>query len=630
MPVAAAYTLRRNIRRAEHLTPAFHFMHAVAFRPVVAAAVLIWVVPCEIVAAQAKASDTPAAAGDAAESAADSDEIVSLAAYNVKADRIEDFGLRIDSAPYPDASRRLTNATLWFAKFAPQIVSVVPNTVAEKAGLQPGERILKSDGRSTVGGLFSTGKFGQWSKSQKKKWADVAAGKTNVTWTLEVQSPATKAVRTVKLAVPTPPPRWGASIWRTPPSRRPSVVAESGPLAERSRAVLDNGIAVLLGWPLSIAAAGNVSPGSQPLVTGYEWRIESGRRLHRMVVTQVRDRTLVFLELASPETGNRIYLTSPSGVLEKTWLWGRGQNIAVMKAGTPEAAARAGEVKLEDARLGFAHELDLWTTKVRKLSPRWPMEVIPGFDPDAIFAVLAPKTDKPATATTSPVRPLAADFLKLPPATDEQRALFADAYGKLGAEQDEWAFTETSHGLGDKRVLGTRVDPSKPEAERCVLVSIDGRPPTAEQLQQWRDDGGDVPKPLGDLPPLASLVDLKDLRVAQEEAEVVVFELPIRGGSAEFPAEKFQALFRVNKTTRGFEDIAVKLRDSFRVAGVVKVTEAGLHAQFQTLDPAHPPQPVLLKGGGAARIVLVKLARDFETTRSDFKRVVPFDGAATK
>jgi hypothetical protein len=63
------------------------------------------------------------------------------------------------------------------------------------------------------------------------------------------------------------------------------------------------------------------------------------------------------------------------------------------------------------------------------------------------------------------------------------------------------------------------------------------------------------------------------------------------------------------------------------VAGLVKVTEAGLLARFQTLDPAHPPQPVLLKGGGAARIVLVKVARDFETTRTDFKRVTPFDDA---
>jgi hypothetical protein len=587
-----------------------------------ALAVLAFVAPSHAVTAERGATDKETAEA-AAQDTRDGEAIVSLADYNVKADRIEDFGLRVTSSPYPDASRLLSLGTFWFAKYAPLVTSVVPNTAAANAGLQPGERILKSDGKSTIGGLFSTGKFGAWAKGQKKKWADVAAGKTNVTWTLEIESP-TKAVRTVKLVVPTPPPHWGGSIWRAPAGRVPSVVAESGPLAERSRAVLDNGIASLFYWPFTSVAGSDFSFRALPLITGYEWRVENDRCVHRIVVTKVRGRTQVFFETVSPTTGQRIYLTSPSGVLEKAWRWGRQENIALMKAKTPEAALKVGELAPEEARVGFAHELDLWTTKVRKLSPRWPMEVVPGYDPDTIFAVLAPKNSEPA----APPRPFAAEFLKLPSATEAQQAMFAEAYGKLGAEQGQWAYTETSHSIGDKRVLVTRVDPSKPESERSVLLSIDGRAPTPAQVQQWRDDGGDVPKALGDLPPLANLVDLKDLRVAQEESATVTFELPIRGGNAEFPAEKFQALFRVNKATRGFEDIAVKLRDSFRVAGIVKITEAGLHAQFQTLDPAHPPQPVLLKGGGAARIVLVKLARDFETTRTDFKRVEPYEESA--
>src|SRR5205085_1440474 len=145
---------------------------------------------------------------------------------------------------------------------------------------------------------------------------------------------------------------------------------------------------------------------------------------------------------------------------------------------------------------------------------------------------------------------------KLPLATDPERALFTEAYGKLGAESERWAYTETSHGLDDKRVLVTRVDPSKPEAERSVLLSVDGRTPTPAEVERWRDDGGDTPKALGDLPPLAGLVDLTDLRVAGEESGVIIFELPLRAGSAEFPAEKFQAAFRVNRTQRAFEKIA--------------------------------------------------------------------------
>lgn len=52
-------------------------------------------------------------------------------------------------------------------------------------------------------------------------------------------------------------------------------------------------------------------------------------------------------------------------------------------------------------------------------------------------------------------------------------------------------------------------------------------------------------------------------------------------------------------------------------------TSRGLEVNFQTLDPALAPQPVLLKMGGDVRVLLVKLSRSFETTRTDFERVVP-------
>ena len=548
----------------------------------------------------------PAAAGQAApddDGAASADDVISLAAYNVKADRIEDFGFRVRSVSH---SGPTTLGSFWFAKFSPMITEVVPNSAAAKAGLQPGERILKSEGQSTLGGLFSTGKFGQWYKTEKKKWAEVSTGKTNVTWTLEVETPETKAVRTVKLVVPTPPPRWGASVWHAPEGRRHSTVPESGPLAGLSRTVLDNGIWTLLVYPL-VGFVGDNDP-SRPAQTGYEWHFGSGPDgSHRITVTQVHGRTEIVLETNSRDTGRWVYLTSPSGALVRAWHWQR--------------KGKSGEVKLAEARDSFDPEVDFWTTKVAKVSARWPLEVRPGYDANAIFATLAAKNGGPAVEA---VRPLAAEFLKLPSATEAQRTMFSDAYGKLGAEQDRWAYTETSRGLEDKRVTVTRVDPSQPEVGRSTLLSIDGKPPTPADVQQWRTDGGDTPKLLGDIPPLTNIVDLKDLRVFEDGSAAVVFELPIRNDNADFPTEKFQALFRVNKNSRSFEEIAVKLRDSFRVAGVVKITDAGLQARWQTLDPAYPPQPVFLKGGGGIRILLVKISRDFETTRTDFKRVEPY------
>ncbi len=587
-----------------------------------ALAVLILAAPLVAAAAEPASpiQETGAPAGD---DPAAGDAIITMAAYNAKADRIEDFGLRVESSRYPAAARMTSLTTVWFAKYAPEIVAIVPNTAAAKAGLQPGDRILKSEGRSTIGGTFSRNIF---DKLQKKKWEEVAAGKTNVVWLLEIETPATKAIRTVKLAVPTPPPHWGASIWRAPEGRPPAVVREAGPVAERARSILDHGVWTLARWPLSSVAAENILPNFESAVVGYEWHLgDSPEGSHRIFVTQVEGRTRVFFETASPATARRIYLTSPSGALEKAWRWAREANIAMLRAKTPAAAAKAGEISLDEARAGFEHELDLWTTKVGKVSARWPFELKPGYDANAIFAVLAAKNGRPVVKVA---RPLAEDFLKLRSATETEKALFTAAYGKLGADPDQWAYTETSHGLEDKRTLVTRVDPSKPWAERSVLLSIDGKAPTSAEVQRWRDDGGDTTKALGDLPPLEGLIDFKDVRIFKEEDSAVVFELPIRSGQADFSAEKFQAHFRVHKTGRALEAIVVKLRDSFRVAGVVQVVDAGLEARFQTLDPRLAPQPVSLRAGGGVRVLLVKFSRSFESTRTDFKRVVPFDETA--
>jgi hypothetical protein len=371
----------------------------------------------------------------------------------------------------------------------------------------------------------------------------------------------------------------------------------------------------LLDRHLTTRLGEKVSSGAAP--TGFEWHIGERRDgRHGILVTQFRGRNDVVFSTSSAATGYRVYLTSPSGVMEKAWRWQRPKG---------SASYSMVEVPPEDARAGFAHELDLWTTKVGKVSARWPFELKPGYDPDAIFAVLTPHV---AARAAKVVRPFAEEFLALASASDAEKTLFADAYGKLGAEPDHWAYTETSRGLGDKRAIVTRIDPSKADPERCVLLTIDGKPPTPADVERWQADGGDTPKTLGDLPPVASIVDLTNLRIFKDEATAVVFELPLRNGSAEFPAEKFQALFRVNKINGSFEEITVKLRESFRVAGVVKVTEGGMEVRFRTIDPAHPPQPVQLKAGGGVRLLLVKLSRSFEATRTDFKRVVPFDDAA--
>ena len=173
-----------------------------------------------------------------------------------------------------------------------------------------------------------------------------------------------------------------------------------------------------------------------------------------------------------------------------------------------------------------------------------------------------------------------------------------------------------------------RFDPSKPPEQGSTLLKVDSRIPPPTYLQKWRNEAHGPLPALGEFPPLSSIIDVNDVRILADETAAVVFELPVKASNAEFPAANFQARYRVNKTHRGFEDFSVKLRDAMSVAGIAKVTEAGLEARFQKFDPAFAPQPVLLKMGGGVHVWLVKVSRSFEVTRTDFKRVVPFDEAA--
>jgi hypothetical protein len=545
-----------------------------------------------------------AAAAPAAAADDDDDRVVALPAFDFVDSALEDFGLQVRRGARDPAR----SSMLWPVR-VPQIVAVLPNTAAARAGIRPGEFILKADGKSASSTLFSPN---TWRKLQDRKLNAVAAATKPVTWTLELRSADGQTTRTVPLTVPTPAPRWGEAPWRTPVGRIPVDVSEAGPFAERARLVLNHGIWTLFSNSILAQAFGWKLNPAVPL-RGYQWSIvDAEDRRHRIFVTQQHGHTEIMLEVWSRETGQSNFLTSPAGALEKVV-------HRTFSRGTAGPSP-------EQNRARFEQELNFWLKEVTDQSARWPLELKGGIILGSTMA--APNTSgapRSAAKADGPLPgPRAAQFLHLPQTTGEQRSLFEEAFAKVGADEENWAYTETSRGLDDNHQTVVRVDPSKPEGQRVTLLKYDGKPPTAAQLKTWRDQGRDVAATLGDLPPLTSVIDFTDLRVAADETAAVVFELPIVAGNADFPADKFQALFRVNKTRRSLEDIVVKMREAIKVAGLVKITDAGLEAHFRTLDPASPPQPVALKAGGAARLLLVKISRSFEATRTDYVRVQPY------
>jgi hypothetical protein len=150
-------------------------------------------------------------------------DVTKMAAFSVTADRLENFGFRVGG--------QLLNP---FGSSLPSVTAVYPNTAASKAGLRPGDRVLTTDGGSAAVTLFSLNK---WRKLFARKAAEIASGRKAVTWTLEVESPDHRQRRTVKMSVPTTPPRWGATKWQPPQGRIPAVV-EPGPRAARAGGVV--------------------------------------------------------------------------------------------------------------------------------------------------------------------------------------------------------------------------------------------------------------------------------------------------------------------------------------------------------------------------------------------------------
>jgi hypothetical protein len=289
------------------------------------------------------------------------DKTVRLDPFTVKEERVEGFGFRAQLSFERDAGGQ--------RRAIPVIDDVLPNTAAAKAGLQPGDRILKSDGRSMAGNGFA-----------EQKWNDVAWKKElatrrekTVRWELGIESADRKQIRTVTLTVPTQPPRWGAAIWHPPEGRVLTVPVEEGPLAERARLILENGI-----WTKeeNRARTLGIVSDARPFL-GYGWTIRSreGKDYleHRIFVSQQRGRIDIILSVWSSTNDRRIptktFLTSPAAKLEKAWgIWDERATAGKL---------RSEEVPRYKADAAFQRELEFWLKQVGRVSAQWPLELMP-------------------------------------------------------------------------------------------------------------------------------------------------------------------------------------------------------------------------------------------------------------
>ena len=218
-------------------------------------------------------------------------------------------------------------------------------------------------------------------------------------------------------------------------------------------------------------------------------------------------------------------------------------------------------------------------------------------------------------------------LLSLPAVRAEVPALLQAAFDRLAADVDHWAYTQTAvsrDGKGkvkDETVV--RYDPSQPFDVQWTPLKIDGKEPTARQVKKYRherDKNRDKRRTLGEL------LNLEKAVAAEETPTAVTYEVPlIKDDEQRFPPEKFRELIRVRREQPVLEHIAVKLRDSLRAALIVKVISGEAALEFSPVDPKFAPPITAIHGGGTGSVFFVKVGATFDVTRTDFKRVKPYN-----
>jgi len=205
----------------------------------------------------------------------------------------------------------------------------------------------------------------------------------------------------------------------------------------------------------------------------------------------------------------------------------------------------------------------------------------------------------------------------------EVPALLQEVADNLVNEREHWAFTQFVREFDGEQVKVERLeryDPARGWERRWHLLRLNGRTPTAEEVEAWSKRKNRVRK----RPPreAAEYVDLAQARVHLETAESVSYEIPFRRSAGGlFPGDKVDLTLTINKKARVLERAQIGIDESFSVAlGLARVIDLdfdlvmpGASPPARAGDPAEKPR-------GTASAVVNKLGRRIEYQWSDFIR----------
>lgn len=203
----------------------------------------------------------------------------------------------------------------------------------------------------------------------------------------------------------------------------------------------------------------------------------------------------------------------------------------------------------------------------------------------------------------------------------------AAAIRNYAKDAGRWAYTQHSVEFDRKGKVNKerliRYDPSRHYDEQWTLLSEEGREPTPERAKKYSRKQA---KRNPDRRTLGELLELKHATLVKEDADVLTYEVPlVLKNNTRLPPEKFQVFVEIDRPTQTLRNIDVKLRDSMRMALVVKVKSGGAQLEFARVLPDFGPTLTGIKAEGAGSILLVPIGGAAEVKRTEFKRVTPYD-----
>jgi hypothetical protein len=137
----------------------------------------------------------------------------------------------------------------------------------------------------------------------------------------------------------------------------------------------------------------------------------------------------------------------------------------------------------------------------------------------------------------------------------EPPPLLADALKTFRVEGPRgWSFTQTTDGEGHRRV--ERYNARKPEFDRWTLLEQDGRPPTEEELQDYREKSSRRSRG-GTAPDITDQLDLSTIETVDESTERATYRCRLKPGEAGDATAQFLSatltLHKASKTIQSFE-----------------------------------------------------------------------------